>query len=250
MRPRIAVNCDVESRGRERLGLPVDYLDALFEAGAEPLLLPPDPRALPLLDRADGVLLTGGDDYAASLADPAHLPADYLPIHPRREGFDLRLGREVIERGLPVLGICAGFQLLVLLEGGRIIGDIPSEVGTAVLHRRLRPEDERPRHRVHWRDPGTGGFGGLGGLGMGGLVMDELGTGGETVMSHHHQGIGALPPRWREWAVAEDGVIEGAIGPGRFRVGVQWHPELSPRDDFSRRLFGALADAARGIPAR
>ena len=234
MKPRIAVNCDVEERGRERLGLYSDYLDALYEAGAEPLILPPDPRALPLLGEADGALLVGGDDYAASLADPDRPPPRYLAIHPRRERFDRLLGRAVLDADLPVLGICAGYQLLTLLEGGRIIEDIPSELGSAVLHRRARPEEERPRHRVRWSDPGIAG----------------LGTGSETVVSHHHQGIGALPPRWRAWAVAEDGVIEGAIGPGRFQVGVQWHPELAPRDPFGRRLFGALVEAALGAIRR
>jgi putative glutamine amidotransferase len=234
MRPRIAVNCDVEERGRQRLGLPLDYLDALYEAGADPLILPPDPRALPLLAEADGVLLTGGDDYAASLSDPARPPPRYESIHPRRERFDLLLGRAVLDADLPVLAICAGYQLLALLGGGRIIEDIPTAIGGAVRHRRANPDEERPRHPVRWSDPGLAG----------------LPEGSETVVSHHHQGVGALPGGWRPWAVAEDGVIEGAIGPGRFQVGVQWHPELSPREPAGRRLFRALVEAALTAPRR
>jgi len=234
MRPRIAVNCDVEARSRERLGLPCDYIDALYEAGADPILLPPDERALSHLGEVEGALLIGGDDYAASLADATNPPPSFAAIHSRRERFDLLLGRAVLDANLPVLGICAGFQLLVLLGGGRIIEDIPSELGDAVLHRRARPEDERPRHPVRWFDPG----------------LDELAGGGGTVVSHHHQGIGALPAGWRPWAIAGDGVIEGAIGPGRFQVGVQWHPELPPRGAFDRRIFGALVSAAVGAARR
>ncbi len=233
MRPRIAVNCDVEDHGRERLFVYTDYLDALLEAGADPLLLPPDARASDLLSEAAGVLFIGGDDYASSV-DPSSPPAAYTAIHPRRESWDLNLGRAVLERDLPTLGICAGFQLLVLLEGGRIIGDIPSQVGDQVVHRRATPDGPRPRHSVVWHDPGE-------------LALTR---GGESIVSHHHQGVGALPPGWRPWAIAEDGVIEGAIGPGRFQVGVQWHPELAPRDPPSRALFASLVEAARTVPSR
>lgn len=236
MRPRIALNCDVEARtggGRELCFLYTDYLDAIYEAGGEPVILPPDPRALVSLDDCAGVLLTGGDDYVASVRDPDDPPPDTTWIHPRRESFDLALGRAVIERDLPVLGICAGFQLLVLLGGGRVIGDIATEVGTSVRHRRDRADEARPVHPLVWSGKGPSGF-------------EEIPTGDDAlrVVSHHHQGVGALPPGWHERAVAPDGVIEAAVGPGRWQFGVQWHPELSPRSGLGRAVVSAFIEAA------
>jgi putative glutamine amidotransferase len=231
------VNCDVEGAGglaRERLFLYTDPLDALLEAGAAPVLLPPAPDspglAREILAGVDGVLLTGGDDYLAAIADPDRPPPDFTPIHPRRERADLELGRAVLERDLPVLAICAGFQLLVLLEGGRIIGDIPTELDGRVRHRRSSPEEAAPEHELERLDPGR-------------ADLPELPA---AVPSHHHQGIGELPRGWRTWASAPDGVIEAAVGPGRFQVGVQWHPELAPRAPAARALFRALVRAAGG----
>ncbi len=229
MRPRIAVNSDVEIAGRERIFLYSDYTDALIEAGAEPVVMPPDPALLPRLRELDGVLLTGGDDYTFSAADPAALPARYVEMHPRRESFDVSLAQEALRLDLPLLGICAGFQLVAGLTGGELIGDIEEEVGSAVHHRRLSPEDSDPRHEVTWNAPPPWGIEGQ----------------NFEVMSRHHQGVRSLGHGWTNWASAADGVIEGAIGPGHWQLLVQWHPELSPRDSWNRSIFNALVSIAR-----
>ncbi len=229
MRPRIAVNCDVEISGRERFFLYSDYADALIEAGAEPVVLSPDPAMLPQLRELDGVLLTGGDDYTFSVADPAAPPARYVEMHSRRERFDISLAQEALRLDLPLLGICAGFQLVARLTGGELIGDIEEEVGSEVHHRRRSPEDEDPRHEVTWEAPPPPGVEGQ----------------SSDVMSRHHQGVRSLGHGWSTWASAPDGMIEGAIGPGRWQLLVQWHPELSPRDRLSRSIFTALVAAAR-----
>jgi putative glutamine amidotransferase len=240
MRPRIAVNCDVEGSPtppppgqgipfrRERAAIYTDYLDAIYEAGGEPWVLPPDPRALGALDQVQGLVLVGGDDYSRSIPDPGAPPPRFQAIAPRREEFDIRLLRGALERDLPLLGVCAGLQLLVIEGGGRIIGDIEDETPGALLHRRRCPEDDHPRHAVRWSAPGPP------------WIAPEP----EEVMSCHHQGVAALPDGWRVWGTAPDGVIEGAVGPGRWQVAVQWHPEHSPRDPFSRSIFSALVAAA------
>ena len=233
MRPRIAVNCDVvgadpEAGKREKAFLYTDYLEAIFEAGGEPLILAPDPRSVSLLEIADGLLLTGGDDYQSSIEDPAEPPPRFTAIHPRREAFDELLWRESRRTDRPALGICAGFQLMVLAEGGSIYGDLADSLPESLPHRRESPKEAFPRHALHWSDRE-----------LGGVVARPA-----EVMSHHHQGVESLPPSWHAWATAPDGVVEAAIGPGSWRVGIQWHPELRPQDPLGRELFSALIEAA------
>ncbi len=235
MRPRIAINCDVEARGpaggfqRDRLALYTDYLDAIYEAGGDPVILPPDLRALPSLERVDGVLLTGGDDYLTSITDRENPPPRYAQIHPVREEFDAALAATVLARDFPLLAICAGFQLIAIHGGGRIFGDIEEELGSEVVHRRDSSDQPHPRHSMRWEAPHPLG----------------VHPPGAEVMSHHHQGVASLPVGWRAWGTAPDGVIEGAVGPGRWQVAVQWHPELSPREANERQLFTAFIEACR-----
>ena len=234
MRPRIAINCDVEARGpegqfrRDRLALYTAYLDAIYAAGGEPVILPADLRALPTLSSVDGILLTGGDDYVSSIADPATPPERYTAMHPRREEFDTALVAAATELDLPLLAICAGFQLVVIHGGGKIYGDIEEEIGGEISHRRTSMDDPYPRHVIDWSGPAPKG------------LSERTGC----VMSHHHQGVASLPADWRVWGSATDGVIEGAIGPGEWQVAVQWHPELAAEDGDDRALFCALIDAA------
>ena len=233
MRPRIAVNCDVAETdpihgSREKVFLYTDYLEAIFEAGGEPLLLPSDKRALSLLELADGVLLTGGDDYRASVPDPNDPPPRFTAIHPRRDNFDSALWRELQSAETPVLGICAGFQLMVIEEGGSIYGDICDSLPEALQHRREAVDDPFPQHSLDWSS----------------REIEGVVARPREVMSHHHQGVSALPPNWHAWATAPDGVVEAAIGPGAWRVGIQWHPELQPQEPIGRELFTALIHAA------
>ena len=238
MRPKIAINCDVEGSGqggttgpfrRDRAALYTDYLDAIYDAGAEPVILPPDPRALGSLEAVDGVLLTGGDDYLTSIPDPATPPARFTAMHPRRESFDHALVRETLSRDLPLLAICAGLQLVVIEGGGRIYGDIDEECPGALRHRRNSIDEPHPHHALEWHLPHPPG----------------VPAPGPEVMSHHHQGVAELPEGWRLWACSSDGVIEGAVGPGRWQVAVQWHPELSPRTEDGTQLFAAFVAACR-----
>ncbi|MEE8141731.1 MAG: gamma-glutamyl-gamma-aminobutyrate hydrolase family protein, partial [Planctomycetota bacterium] len=104
MRPRIGLNCDIQTGAKPRVFLYLGYLDYVSVGGGVPLLLPPSPDAELLLDDLDGVLFTGGDDYRAghSGADPP----GFVPVAERREESDLRLARLALDRDLPVLGIC------------------------------------------------------------------------------------------------------------------------------------------------
>jgi putative glutamine amidotransferase len=215
--------------------LPTNYLEQVTEAGGVPVLLPPAPGIAAVLDRLDGLILTGGGDL-----DPATYGAEPDPqtsrVYPERDQAELELLAAALAAGRPVLGICRGMQLLNVARGGTLCqhlaegGHRPAP-GTFGSHPvRLAPGSQLASILRPAGNPG-------------GLTLD--------VPTAHHQGIdrlgdGLVPAAW-----AQDGVIEAVERPpgsGRhpFLLGVQWHPEASQ----DRRLVSALVAAAAGEPGR
>jgi putative glutamine amidotransferase len=124
-----------------------------------------------------------------------------------------------------VLGICRGAQLIAVAHGGALHQHLPEVVG----HDGHRPETARFGYHDVRVTPGS-----RTGTVLGGSVK---------VASYHHQGIAAAAGGLEAVAWAEDGSIEAveSSDPGRFLVGVQWHPE----QDGDERLLVALVEAAR-----
>jgi putative glutamine amidotransferase len=136
-RPVIGVTAQVEQVAfgavERALGLrPVSYTEAVQRAGGVAVLLAPDPSAdadpSPWLDLLDGLVLTGGADVdPAAYGAPAH-PAT-RGTAPARDRFELALTRGVLERELPLLGVCRGMQVLNVALGGTLIQHLPDVVG-------------------------------------------------------------------------------------------------------------------------
>jgi len=210
------------------------YLDAVREAGGVPVLLPArDPVTVAAtLDRLDAVILTGGGDLQPSWhGRGAH--GSVYGVAARRDRFDLRLAAAARERRVPLLAICRGMQVVNVALGGDLIVDIPSEIGTQVLHRIPEP-GVVAGHPIRIQDSSA--------------LAALLGTARIDVNSSHHQAIRALGRGLSPVAWAEDGVVEAveAADPTWSFIGVQWHPEYRPPDNASaRRPFEALVDAAR-----
>ena len=208
-----------------------NYTDSLVEAGALPVALPHHPDlAGEQLATLDALVVTGG----AFDVDPALYGTaerhDTVVLKQRRTEAELALLRGAIERGMPVLGICGGEQLLAVALGGSLIQHIPDSVADALAHEQPNPRHE-PGHTVRI-EPGT-------------LLARIVGTGEMRVNSSHHQAV-RDPGRGRVNALAADGVVEGIEDPAaRFCLGVQWHPEFGI-DPGDRRLFQALVSAALG----
>ena len=136
------------------------------------------------------------------------------------------------ERGLPVLAICRGIQLLNVGLGGTLFQDLPSERPGPVPH-----EDSQARHALRV-DPDS-------------LLGRTLGRAAALpVNSRHHQAIRDLAPGLRVSATAEDGVIE-AVEPedpaAPWMLGVQWHPEDLNEAALFRGFAAAVTAAA--VPA-
>jgi putative glutamine amidotransferase len=209
-----------------------DYVRSVEQAGALPVVLPPvRPEDAPaLLDRIDGVLLSGGVDVDPVLyGQPPHPKLGR--VNRRRDDFELALAREALARDVPVLAICRGQQVLNVAVGGTLVQDVPSLMKGAMQHDGSGPRWRRA-HRVEVLAPSR--------------LREILEGDAFRVNSLHHQAVDRLG----EGLVAsarcpDDGVVEGLEMPGRrFVVAVQWHPEsFWNREGSFQRLFDAHAAA-------
>jgi putative glutamine amidotransferase len=211
-----------------------DYVESVQAAGGLAFLLPPGkPSDAPfLLDRLDGLLLSGGADVDPVLYGQTPHPKLGRVVRARDE-FELALCREALRRDLPTLAICRGQQVLNVATGGTLVQDIPSLIVGAADH---DPPAERwkPVHEVD--------------LLQGSRLRDILGRERVEVNSFHHQAVDALGQGLLTSARAvTDRVVEGIEDPRRrFVLGVQWHPEAFWREPRTfGRLFEALVGASR-----
>jgi putative glutamine amidotransferase len=251
-RPRIGI-----TTGTERAWLPggasyEPYAAAIREAGGEPVRLDASiaGRESALLIELDGLLFSGGWDidlrrYPRPPAMDHESPGEMMArrqmrIEPERDRYEIPLLQAAVAADRPVLGICRGCQVLHVALGGRLILDVPSEIGGPVRHPSF-PEPERlsSSHALAIA-PGTR----LAGI----LGPSEH----QWVNSRHHQAV--IPDETTPTRVSAvcpaDGVVEAIELPERrFVIGVQWHPE-HPKDPEVRAahwpLFSAFVSACRG----
>jgi len=237
---RIEDRFDIQAVGLRNLRAVAEVADAL------PLIFPslPDVTGIDaLLDAVDGILLTGG----RANVHPAHFGAEPDPRHEPydldRDAVALPLIRACVERGVPLLGICRGFQEMNVAFGGSLHPEI-RELPGRMNHRmpRLASGEIHPdpdvifadRHEVRLVPGGT--FAGI--------------YGRETIRVNSLHGQGILEPGGRVVVegVAEDGTIEAIrLADARgFALGVQWHAEYDPQRNFVNRvLFEAFGAALR-----
>jgi putative glutamine amidotransferase len=215
---------------RRMLALGLAYLEAVEAAGGIPVILAPLParRLASIIDRLDGVCLSGGPDL-----EPAWYGADphpeLGPTEPEVDLFELGLVRAARRRGLPLLAICRGLQVLNVARGGSLIQHLPA-AGEQVGHRQTTPASE-PSHAVA--------------LAAGSKLAQIVGSERIEVNSFHHQAIDRLGTGLEPVAWSDDGVIEAVEAPaGAFTLGVQWHAECLTHCPAQARLFKSLVAAA------
>ena len=237
MAPRIGITMTPTSiRDRSVEALNRSYADAVLRAGGVPFLLPQlEPEHVEtVLDCLDGVLLSGGGDV-----DPARYGAERAPevdqVDDGRDRWELALAATTLRRGLPVLAICRGAQVLNVARGGTLVQHLPHL--TDIAHR-VEDRCSEPVHRVSV-EPDS-------------LLATVLGSTSVGVNSLHHQAVDVVGSELRAVAWAEDGTVEAVEGTGRHRIlAVQWHPELLIDDSAHVALFDWLVDeAVRGVTVR
>lgn len=220
-RPRILVTT---SSKRSTTGLDrydvlggLNYAEALRRAGALPLFLPNlDPERTPelvsgWLDVADGVLLSGGGDIDPYLfGQEPHPRLGY--VDPTRDALEIALYRGARERGMPLLGICRGIQIVNVAEGGDLHQHLP-DAYPETQHEQ-RDTSGAPLKRVRL-EPDS-------------VIARAHGATEIAINSFHHQAIDRLGDNLRVTARSADGLIEAVESTnGSFVLAVQWHPEMS-----------------------
>jgi len=230
---RVGLTLDVEEPGGYSAypwyALRANYAQAVADAGGLPLALPHLPgQTDAMLDAIGALIVTGGAfDVSPALYGVAETHAS-VTLKQGRTAAELALLRGAMARGMPVLGICGGMQLLAVALGGTLIQHIPDSVTDALPH-----EQPNPRHAAGHDvriEPNT-------------RLHAIVGTASMAVNSSHHQAV-RNAGRGIVNAVAPDGIIEGIEDPAAsFCIGVQWHPEFHI-DVGDSRLFAALVAAA------
>lgn len=210
-RPLIGITGNFGERGSE---LAEGYYASVEAAGGVPLVIPPglSPEALcSLLDRIDGVLLSGGADV-----NPLFVGEEPIPqlggINPRRDAMELLLVRLAYDRQIPLFGICRGIQVLAMALGGSVHQDLGACLPEAKLLKHSQNlERGVASHKVEAEE---------------GSLMHRL-LGKEIfVNSFHHQAVNEPGPRLRVTARSADGVVEAVESTEKKSIyGVQWHPE-------------------------
>jgi putative glutamine amidotransferase len=202
------------------------YLRNLDRAGAATVVLAPGarvPRAV--LDHMDGLLLTGGGDIAGEHFDTTEKARD---VDDERDELELALVRHCRERGIPVLGMCRGNQVLNVALGGTL--------RTVDGHVQDTPMDTPVQTVV---------------VDAGCRLAKMLSTDRVEVNSYHRWSVETPADGLRVVARAADGTVEGIewTASDWFAVGTQWHAELLD-DPHVRGLFDAFVAAARQRSSR
>ena len=234
-RPLIGINTDFRATSKGRPAhsfLNSGYYDVLLSANAIPVVIPPlakEHDLSPILDRLDGIMLTGGEDMDPKKMGLAPHPAITVMAE-RRETSDRMLCKLIQQRKMPVLGIGVGMQELNVLNGGGVYVHLPEDMPRGIPHR--DPQGGVHRHTVIM-EKGT-------------KLEDIYGPGEIRVNSYHHQGIRKLAPIFRCGALAPDGLIEAYEGkdPSWWVIGVQWHPENEGSISLDTQLIEAFTEAA------
>ena len=239
--PRIAFSLDNSLLGR--IGITdATYQRVMTAAGGRLVTLRPDAAGVPVSpegiksllekEKIDGVLLNGGGDVDPNLYGGD--PNTTMLVHRLRDDFEIALIREARRRGLPMLGICRGCQILNVALGGTI-RNLRKEQEVKSLHMGLKS------HTVD--------------LNPGSRLAETLGvTHLAKVISLHGNSVGRPAPEVTIAATGPGSVVEAieadSAGQRGWIVGIQWHPELTLDEQVQQKVFKSLVDRARTVRER
>ncbi len=235
MDPIIGISCST-TPSTKRYYLPRYYVEGIDASGGIPLLLPPlklKEKIQKYAQLINGLLLSGGADL-----DPAYYDQEPTSgvrrIDPEKDRLEWDLGKLALEKGLPILGVCRGCQVLNVICGGTLHQHIEG-----LKHWQSAPE-AYPTHEIE--------------IVRGTKLFDILKAERIRVNTFHHQSIKDVAPGFVASATSKDGVIEAIESETYpFAVGVQFHVEyLWKEHPIFKEIFSAFVDASRstGLPSQ
>jgi putative glutamine amidotransferase len=237
-RPLILLSPDYEIRALSRGPTPFftleeNYGTAVWNAEGNPCVVPyteDNAKIHSILDQADGLVLTGGDfDIDPELFDEMPHPS-LGTIKKNRTLFERQLHDGACARGIPILGICGGMQLMNVLRSGTLWQDIGSQANAPLNHEQAAPKNQAD-HLVELVESSQ--------------LHQLVGVLSLPVNSTHHQAVREVGDRLMASASAPDGIVEAIEDPALpFYLGVQWHPEAMD-DPRQLELYRGLVQAAR-----
>lgn len=257
-KPRIGITCDLDPQ-THLCSTNHEYADAVLAAGGIPLLISPidnSPTYIKgILNALDGILLTGGDDIDPRFYGQSTRQSSLTKTNVIRDRFELDLARAAHQRGLPVLGICRGMQIMNVAFGGTLVQNIDSALSKLpadyldktigcsenlahidVNHMQPKPFSS-PSHFVSVQK-GSQLYAIFSGHTKAKSLNQDLLL---YVNSMHHQAVEFVAPQFIASAHCGS-ILEGIEdSSAMFYLGVQWHPEYLKSN---RPLFGAFCSAA------
>ena len=221
------------------------YTNAVIKAGGAPVVIPTnsDDKVIEtIVANLDGLIMTGGADFdPLKYYDEEPIP-ELGDVQPERDVFDVKLIRAAVKKGIPVLGICRGEQLMAVAFGGSLWQDIPAQI---------------PESYIKHRQAGTPGSYGTHSIIIekGTFLEKALGSKKAVVNTFHHQAIKDVPQGFKVVAKSADGIVEsvervaplkGYADGGAMIIGVQFHPEglIAGKDKSFKAIFELLVKEA------
>ena len=192
------------------------YVKSVLRAGGVPMVLPinNNPEVMKkMIASIDALIMTGGEDIDPLKNYNEDPITGQETINPERDAFDFMLIQLAVERGIPILGICRGHQMLNVVFGGTLYQDLPSQIKTGLIKHRQQAPGWYGTHRVE--------------IEKNSVLAKVLGKTIIVTNSYHHQAVKDLAPGFVITARSVDGVVEAMEMTGNPQIfSVQFHPEM------------------------
>lgn len=225
----ILINKGDTFSGYRRSYVNQDYVEAILRAGGIPFIIPFNEdleSTREMVEQVDGIILSGGHDV-----DPHNYGEEPLlkigEVFPERDAFDMEIYKTAIELKKPIFGICRGYQIINVVNGGSLYQDLFYADFVKLKHN----QGDNPSQATHFVELEEGTF-------LRNILGEEY-----KVNSFHHQIVKDIASGFKIVAKSSDGVVESIekITEDCFVVGVQWHPEmLSLNCEKSQEIFNSF----------